>query len=112
MMMSARVWRGWTTYRDVVLVLSCTSAVLAGLALAESPWFLGPARLGLGLVYVLFVPGYCLSVAVWPAEAELDPLERVGLSLGLSIAMIPILALGLDRLGWGLRLWPIALAEC
>lgn len=66
-------------------------------------------RLPLGLAYVLFVPGYCLTAALFPAAEDLDGIERVGLSLGLSIAWVPVLALILDRLPWGLRLLPILL---
>ena len=73
--------------------------------------FLSPLRLGLGLIYVLYVPGYCLMVALFPREDDLDPIERIGMSIGLSIAIVPLLALLLDRLPWGIRLWPILLGE-
>ena len=69
---------------------------------------LRPLRLLLGLAYVLYVPGYCLTAALFPGRTDLDGIERTGLSLGLSIAWVPVLALILDRLPWGLRLWPIA----
>lgn len=68
-------------------------------------------RLPLGLAYVLLVPGYCLTAALFPATGDLDGVERAGLSTGLSVAWIPILALILDRLPWGLRLWPILLGQ-
>jgi uncharacterized membrane protein len=68
-------------------------------------------RLLLGFGYVLIVPGYALQAALFPREDDLDGVERVGLSLGLSVAVVPVLALILDRLPWGLRLWPIALSE-
>ncbi len=77
------------------------------------------ARLPLGLLYVLYVPGYCLTAALFPERyyphqdegGALDGIERAGLSLGLSVAWVPVLALVLDRLPWGLRLWPIVLGE-
>ena len=68
-------------------------------------------RLLLGFAYVLFVPGYWLTAALFPAATDLDGVERAGLSLGLSVAWVPLLALALDRLPWGLRLWPILLGE-
>ena len=68
-------------------------------------------RLLLGLIFVLYVPGYCLTAALFAASDDLDGIERTGLSLGLSVAWIPVLALILDRLPWGLRLWPILLGE-
>jgi uncharacterized membrane protein len=76
-------------------------------------------RLLLGLAYVLFVPGYAATAALFPEtedrDAEdaggLDGIERTGLSLGLGVAWVSILALILDRLPWGLRLWPIFIGE-
>ena len=70
-------------------------------------WLLAPLRLVLGFAFVLYIPGYCLQAALFPRAADLDGIERTGLSLGLSIAWAPLLALLLDRLPWGLRLWPI-----
>ena len=76
-------------------------------------------RLFLGLFFVLFVPGYALQAALFPsgaarAEASnggLDGPERLALSFGLSVAVIPPLALILNRLPWGIRLWPIVVGE-
>jgi len=72
---------------------------------------LGILRLFLGLVSILYAPGYCLTAALFPAEDDLDGIERTALSLGLSVAWVSILALILDRLPWGLQLWPIFLGE-
>lgn len=97
--------------RDLGLCLG-GGLLLLGL-IVLSPWitFLRPLRLLVGLAYVLYVPGYCLTAALFPAQDDLDGIERTGLSLGLSVAWVPVLALLLDRLPWGLRLWPIFLGE-
>ena len=68
-------------------------------------------RLLLGLAYVLFVPGYALQAALFPRAGDLDGPERLALSFGLSVAVVPLLALVLDRLPWGIRLWPIVAGE-
>ncbi|MGD8474167.1 MAG: DUF1616 domain-containing protein, partial [Anaerolineae bacterium] len=68
-------------------------------------------RLLLGLAYVLFVPGYAIQAALFPRRDALDVPERLALSFGLSVAVVPPLALILDWLPWGLRLWPIVAAE-
>jgi len=76
-------------------------------------------RLLLGLFFVLFVPGYALQTALFPRDAAqadpsaggLDGPERLALSFGLSVAVIPPLALILDWLPWGIRLWPIVVGE-
>jgi uncharacterized membrane protein len=54
-------------------------------------------------------PKYTLAAALFPHGKDLDKIERLGLSIGLSVAWLPLLALILDRLAWGLRLWPILL---
>jgi uncharacterized membrane protein len=96
-------------------------ALLAGLillpeiapALLKEPlgWLLELLRLLLGLVYVLYVPGYLLQAALFARSGDLDATERTGLSLGLSVALVPLLALLLDRLPWGLHLWPVVFGQ-
>jgi uncharacterized membrane protein len=71
----------------------------------------GVLRLFLGLIFVLILPGYALQVVVFPGRGDLDGPERLALSIGLSMAVLPLLALFLDRLPWGIRLWPVLVAE-
>jgi len=104
--------RRFVAWGDFGLALLGALALVALVALGDAVWFLSPVRLILGSVYVLYVPGYCLTAALFPAAEDLDRIERLGLSLGLSIAIVPLLALLLDRLPWGLRVWPIVLGEC
>ena len=66
-----------------------------------------PARVALGLPFVLFSPGYTLILALYPGKAELDAIERIALSFGLSIAVVPLLGLALNYTSWGIRLYPI-----
>ena len=98
-------------WKDFRLALIGAGVLVLLIALAQWLWFLQPLRLALGLAYVLFVPGYCLTAALFPCDDDIDGIERVGLSLGLSVAWVPVLALVLDRLPWGLRLWPIVVGE-
>jgi uncharacterized membrane protein len=48
-----------------------------------------------GFVYVLFIPGFVATWALFPARAEISDVERLALSMGLSIALstIPVMAL-------------------
>lgn len=55
-------------------------------------------RIGLSLIYLLFVPGFLLQIALFPERTDLDGVERLTLSITLSIALIPPSALLLDRL--------------
>ena len=66
-----------------------------------------PIRTALGLPMVLFIPGYALIAALFPARDDLDGIERVALSFGLSIAVVPLIGLGLNYTPWGIRLIPI-----
>ena len=61
----------------------------------------------LGLPLVLFLPGYSFIAALFPAKSDLDGIERTALSFGLSIAVVPLIGLGLNYTPWGIRLLPI-----
>jgi len=52
-----------------------------------------PIRIILGLPLVLFLPGYSLIATLFPRKDDLDGIERVALSFGLSIAIVPLLGL-------------------
>jgi uncharacterized membrane protein len=66
-------------------------------------------RVPFGLVAALFAPGYALTAALFPGRTDLDGPARAALSFGLSVATLPVLALVLNVLPWGIRLWPIVL---
>ena len=82
-----------------------------------------PVRVVAGLVFVLFIPGYAFIAALFPeagsgptADDEtvsdpradgIDGIERVALSFGLSIALVPLVGLVLNFTPWGIRLLPI-----
>lgn len=63
----------------------------------------------LGLPYVLFFPGYFLVSALFPGKDDLEGLERLALSLGLSLAIIPLIGLVLNYTPFGIRLWPVTI---
>jgi len=44
---------------------------------------------------VLVAPGYVLVSALFPSRKSIDWIERIGLSLGLSLAVVPLLGLAL-----------------
>lgn len=93
-----------------------------------------PLRIGFGLVFVLFLPGYAFIAALFPDAGErpavgddmaeptvsdrdaglrdrgIDGIERLALSFGLSIAIVPLIGLVLNFTPWGIRLLPIVLS--
>ncbi|KAF5438102.1 putative membrane protein [Candidatus Methanophagaceae archaeon] len=68
---------------------------------------ISPVRIILGLPLVLFLPGYALIAALFPRKDDLDGIERVALSFGLSIAITPLLGLALNYTPFGIRLSPV-----
>ncbi|MEG3067877.1 MAG: DUF1616 domain-containing protein [Syntrophaceticus schinkii] len=86
------------------------SLILAGLIALGGQGWMHYLRIGLGLPFVLFFPGYVLIAALFPKKDDLDGIERVALSFGLSIAVAPLIGLGLNYTPWGIRLTPILLS--
>lgn len=75
-------------------------------------------RLVLGLPFVLFLPGYAFVAALFPEAADdsvtgkdrgIDRIERIALSVGMSIAIVVVSGLGLNFTPWGIRLVPLVL---
>lgn len=66
-----------------------------------------PIRIILGLPLVLFLPGYSLIATLFPRKDDLDGIERIALSFGLSIAVVPLLGLALNYTPFGIRLSPV-----
>jgi len=63
--------------------------------------------LGVGNLFsvllVLFAPGYALVATLFPSDRKLDWIDRLVLSFGLSIAVVPLLGLTLNFTSFGLR---------
>jgi len=70
-----------------------------------------PIRYLLGAVSVLFMPGYSIVEALYPRGDELAPLERLALSIGLSLAVVPLVGLILNYTPWGIRLVPVVVSN-
>lgn len=96
-------------HSDLMLVLIWVTLVLV--------FILTPAlddsfiRVALGIPAVLFIPGYVLMAALFPRKDNLNTTERVALSLGLSIAVVPLLGLLLN-FTFGIKLVPILFTLC
>ncbi len=60
----------------------------------------------LGGIFI-FLPGFLLISAMYPTKEGIEGLERIGLSIGVGLALIPIIALLLNYTPWGITLEPI-----
>lgn len=70
----------------------------------------GTVRIALGLLFVLFFPGYMLLSALFPRRGDLGGIERVALSFGLSIAVVPLIGLILNYTPWGIGIYPVLIS--
>jgi uncharacterized membrane protein len=85
--------------RHEFLILLSLSIVLVG-----TVYFVPvpPLRIILGALHVLLLPGYSMTTALFPRRDDLGVSERLGLSLGLSIAVLPLMGLVLNYTPWGI----------
>jgi len=61
----------------------------------------------LGSIFILYLPGSSLIELLYPKPGELSQLERLALSIGLSLALVPLVGLILNYTPWGIRLDPV-----
>jgi uncharacterized membrane protein len=89
-----------------VVSLAVVSAVVAAV-----PGIPGAARIPAAVLLLLILPGFALASAAF-AHRRLDPVERVLLTVALSLAAAVLVALCLDVTPWGLdrSSWAVALA--
>jgi uncharacterized membrane protein len=69
-----------------------------------------PVRAVIALPVLLFIPGYCVTIALFPKEGDIELIERIVLSMSVSLAVVPLMGLGLNFTPWGIRLDPIVTA--
>lgn len=93
---------------DLKIILAWLVFAVAGIYLPVINT--SPLRVVFALPVVLFIPGYCLIAALFPKKSDLDGIERVALSFGLSIAVVPLIGLMLNFTPWGIRLDPVVIS--
>ena len=97
-----------TSAKDLHLVILATALCISFVLF--SPLNETSVRIILGIPLVLFLPGYSLIAALFPKKNDLDVIERVALSFGISIAITSLLGLALNYTSWGIRLLPVVIA--
>lgn len=97
---------------SLVYVWDLLTVIIASLLLAVFIYLIpdNPGRVVLGLPFILFFPGYVLICSLFPEKASLDLIERIALSFGISIAVVPLIGFGLNYTPFGIRLAPILLS--
>ncbi|MEA2055061.1 MAG: DUF1616 domain-containing protein [Candidatus Thermoplasmatota archaeon] len=95
----------WKNYPiDVIICLAWSIATFMAVILD-----LHAIRVLFGLPFILFIPGYVLVFALFPGR-DISLIERIALSFGLSIAIVPLIGLALNYTPWGIRLEPILIS--
>jgi uncharacterized membrane protein/LysM repeat protein len=89
-----------TFHHDLAAIVGLSLLLVLAIYLLPLP----ALRIILGGPFVLFFPGYTMVAALFPGRENLDGLERLGLSLGLSIAILPLMGLVLNYTTWGITL--------
>lgn len=99
----------YETVLDLLIMLIWT---ILTLAFVLTPFLSGTFfRTILGIPMVLFIPGYALTALLFPGKDGLETVERIAMSLGISIAVVSLLGLLLN-FTLGIRLIPILLILC
>ena len=98
----------WTT----LAIVAATAVTVFVIPENFYPWVY--LRHILGAIFILWLPGYTFIKALFTTEVpiktskdSLDTIERVALSIGMSLALVPIVGLLLNYTPWGIRLTPI-----
>ena len=101
-----------------VIIMTGLLTAVAVFTISENmyPWIY--ARNVLGVVFVLFMPGYSFVKAFFPANVfaktsisgSLETIIRVALSIGMSIALVSIIGLLLYFSPWSLDLTSVVLS--
>jgi hypothetical protein len=107
---NAALWY-WVTFAIAI------ATAVSVFAIPEGAYPFVALRYVLGSVFILWLPGYTFIKALFPRELplktkdrNLDLIERVVLSFGMSLALVPIVGLLLNYTPWGIRLAPITLS--
>lgn len=89
----------------IITALALTSAATA-FTISENASSIVYVRYVLGSVFVLYLPGYSLIRALFP-QKELGDIERIALSIVMSLTIVTITAFALNYTPWGIKLVPV-----
>ena len=92
------------------LVVDFVGFLIFSIYLMPQVYPLSILRVVAGAIFVLYVPGYALIEALYSRKNQLNRLERFGLSVGLSLALVTLVGLLLNYTPWGIRLDPALVA--
>lgn len=92
---------------DLFLIVILTFAATS-FALVQPAWG-EPFRAVFGLAFVLLAPGYVVMTLLFPGHDDIEGVERLVVSLGMSVASVVLIGLALNSTPWKLTLASTAL---
>jgi hypothetical protein len=99
-----------------LITLSLATAISV-FTIPEGAYPIAYVRIVLGFIFLLFLPGYAFIKLLFPttvpfktSSKNIDTIERLALSLCMSLALVTIVGLILNYTPWGIRLTPITLS--
>jgi hypothetical protein len=100
----------------ITIILNIATA-LTVFMIPEDAYPIVYVRYVLGSVFVLWFPGYTFIKALFPTQVpiktsseNLDSIERIVLSAGMNLALVPLTGLFLNYTPWGIRTTPVTLS--
>ena len=100
-----------------ITILLGAAAALTIFIIPEDALPLVYLRSAFGLFFILFLPGFVLMKTLFPdvvpikiSSERMDKLERVVLSMGISLILTPMVGLILNYTPWGVRLIPLTVS--
>lgn len=107
---SQAIWY-WAT----IAVATITVAIAFTVPEEFYPW--SYLRNALGIIFVIWLPGYAFVKALFPAHVPIktstenfDTIERIALSIGMSIVLVSLIGFLLNYAPWEIRLTPVVLS--
>ena len=100
--------KGFAGMKDLLVIIGFV--FVSAVIITVPPLSSSPLRIVVGFLLVLFIPGYLLVSTLFPRNDEIDAVERIALSIGLSICIVVFVGLCLNHTPWGIRLGSIILA--
>ena len=99
---------GETTWYWITIIIA-TATALTVFTIPENSKQLIYIRNILGTIFVLFLPGYSLIKLLFPKK-QIDNIERAALSIGMSLALVPMMGLIIYYTTWGIETIPTTLS--
>ena len=106
--LSAYLFSAHAAWFWIIITLSITTTISV-FTIPENAIPYVYIRYVLGSIFVLLLPGYSLIKTLFPTK-EIDNIERTALSIGMSLALVPLVGLLLNYTPWGIRLTPVTLS--